>query len=144
VPLTIPELAAIAHTLALPASSFAELAPAGISDLAPVTTTSGPKQLLLRQRDGLCAFLLQLGSGRRLCGLGDLAPASCRDFPRTPDLSGGLAPECPEPWSALPEGPRTAARHDRLVARWDALDADALPDEPSTLDALLALTASGA
>jgi hypothetical protein len=143
VPLTLPELARIARTLSVPPSSFAELGAPISPSPTPLRTPSLERaQVLLRHVDSSCIFLLHLGSGRRFCGLGPLAPAACTHFPGPRDLEDGKAPPCPYPWPnplALP--PPSA--HDSLVAASDGLyDSDDPPNLPDAalLDALLALT----
>jgi len=142
VPLTLPELARIARTLALPAARFAELGPPVAPTPTPIRTSpTSQTQVLLRHVDSACIFLLHLGSGRRFCGLGPLAPSACTHFPGPRDLHHGMAPPCPHPWQA-PLSPPPTPEHDRLVAAWDALlePADTSPPESFVLDALLALT----
>jgi hypothetical protein len=89
-----------------------------------------PHRLVLRRRetepgrgDEACTFLLELRSGRRLCGLAELAPAACRLFPRDPD--GGLhaGPGCWRAWTEE-EAPRDEAATTAAVAertRWHAV-----------------------
>lgn len=156
VPLTIAELATIAHTLELRPSSFAELVPAESSpDLAALelplahTSTLAPQVLTLRRdRSGACVFLLHLATHRRYCGLGALAPLACRRFPVT---AGSQGTTCWRPWTddELSDPPLDAAQatataaHAAHVARWhEKLGASHHALTPSlTLDALLSLAA---
>ncbi len=143
IPLTLPELARIARTLALPPARFAELGPPVAPDPTPIRISSTSEaHVLLRHSDSSCIFLLHLGSGRRFCGLGPLAPAACTHFPAS--LVDGMAPPCPYPWQRPLSPSPLPFEHEAQVATWNALfdsGTDRSPPlpEPALLDALLAL-----
>jgi Fe-S-cluster containining protein len=171
VALTADEVVAIARTLAVAPERFARLAPVGTAasgGAEPVTiklSRDGPgHRVVLRRRDDgegrtRCVFLMTAGSGRKLCGLGELAPGACRTFPRPVDLDAERrAVGCWRRWEDLTEdgagelaaeGVREAAmraRDEAAIARWDAVVAlreHRLPED-AFLHALLADAEVGA
>jgi hypothetical protein len=78
------EAVLIARSLGLPLGSFVELTPACGAGYRLSPDTSAPERALaLRKVEGpepggrACVFALALPLGRRACGLGSLAPATC-------------------------------------------------------------------
>ncbi|HRE89337.1 MAG TPA: hypothetical protein PK095_09365 [Myxococcota bacterium] len=77
------DLARISTALSIAPLSFVALT--GPTPPRPTLDLAGQLVgLTLRRHDGRCAFLLTLASGRRLCGLGALAPVACLKDPSTP------------------------------------------------------------
>ncbi len=129
VDLTFDQVARIARTLELPPRAFVALTTPrpGTATLALGGAEHG---LTLTRRQGACAFLLRLPTSD-LCGLGPLAPASCRS------LAG--APVGPY---AGDEAEGAAERQAALEARWrERVAHRPFPLDPETaLDGILALT----
>jgi hypothetical protein len=130
---TFDELALIARTLALRPMAFLAVTRSGSADEStrPTLDLGGAQVgLALARPRGRCVFLLELAS-RPLCGLGALAPASCRWAPSAPvgPYAGGPRPD--------PD------RQTTLEARWhERVQHRAFPLDPETaLDGILALTA---
>lgn len=130
-PLTGADVVRIATALEVAPTSFATVAPASDSPDAPdvfLTSERRPVRLVLARRaepDGheACVFLLALGSGRRLCGLGALAPTACRLHPAIGPEPGA----CWRTFTADEVAPARAALADRLRserAAWHAFLAD--------------------
>lgn len=146
--LSYAEVANIARTMAIPPTSFVSLVaprdeyrePAGLLRLGP---REAPYALELQRRDGVCVFLLTLGSGRKLCGLGALAPRACRDYPTRSALTRLVC------WRGWREDEIVTDTNDeaqrRAEARWDERIAGrAQPlDEETALAALLSLEVLG-
>ena len=83
VDLDYADLARIATALSIAPLSFVALT--GPTPPRPTLDLAGQSVgLTLRRHDGRCVFLLTLASGRRLCGLGALAPTSCLKDRSTP------------------------------------------------------------
>jgi len=119
-PLTGADVVRIATALEIAPLTFVALAFAAERDRAADTFTTHDHRrarLVLARRpepDGhtACVFLLALGSGRRLCGLGALAPTACRLHPATGPDPGA----CWRTFTSDEVAPARAALADRLVA----------------------------
>ncbi|WP_435860503.1 hypothetical protein [Streptomyces prasinus] len=147
------DIARISRTLALEPWHVTQTAPAAAGDPTGILTDGGRRRVNLRLANGPqgCVFLLRTSGGLGHCGLGDLAPVSCRAFPA--HLGDGTAPDpaAEEPadagraGAATPDGPRrwtegdldperlAEARRDwtadrdhwfEVVERWNALAAE--------------------
>jgi len=141
VPLRGDEVVAIARALAVSPERFARLAPADGSqglavELAP--DGSDARRIVLRRRpDGAgrtrCVFLLTAGSGRAICGLGELAPEACMAFP-APAAAGRVA-GCWRSWEAgeiaTPAHGEADDRAEGTIARWNTI----VRERPYPLDA---------
>jgi hypothetical protein len=127
------EAARIARTLAIPLGEVVEVAafdaPAGpgteVEPRAFRLAPGGPPHALLLRKamepDGLaCRFRLALRTGRKLCGLGPLAPLACRRFPHPNSAEAFAAGHC---WrvftpSELESGARAVTDDGRVEAPW--------------------------
>lgn len=147
------EVVAIARALAVAPTRFArlEVTNEGSADAIAIAPGGGDRRrIVLRRRpDGAgrtrCVFLLTAGSGRAICGLGELAPEACRAFPAP--ATEGRVEGCWRRWQAH-EIEAPAAVVDRgagAIARWNAIVAGRpYPlDEDTFFDALLADAAMG-
>ncbi|MFO0744382.1 MAG: hypothetical protein U1F43_01760 [Myxococcota bacterium] len=117
VDLTGADVVRIAAALEVAPSTFATALPAPADDARAFALGAGRARLVLAQRaepDGrrACVFLLGLGSGRRLCGLGELAPTACRLHPSSADGPGA----CWRTFTADEVAPARRALADRLDA----------------------------
>ncbi|MFB9833546.1 hypothetical protein [Actinoallomurus acaciae] len=119
-------------------SHFTQTAPAAAGDPTGIIIDKGRRRVTLKLANAPhgCVFLIRTPSGAACCGLGDLAPISCRVFPAdTKDGPPAIRTEpgcdCRE-WKpadldeeALAEALRTwSADRDHwfeVVARWNAL-----------------------
>lgn len=149
------DIVRISRTLALEPWHVTESAPAAASDPTGIVTDGGRRRVNLRLANGPhgCLFLLRTSGGLGHCGLGELAPVSCRAFPAR--LGEGADPAAaraenptggPRQWAEddldqekLAEA-RAAWAADRdhwfeVVKRWNALTEDATgDDEPGIRD----------
>jgi hypothetical protein len=135
------DIVRIARTLALEPWHFTQTAPAAADDPTGILLDRGRRRVVLTLANAAhgCVFSIRTPSGAAYCGLGDLAPTSCRIYPV--DASGGAPTIRHEPgcdcreWTLEDLNPalltaalRTlAADHDRwfkLIARWNALVID--------------------
>jgi len=150
--LTGADVARIARALEVAPTRFATTTPAAPGDARAFLDPDGaPVRLVLRRRAEpdertACVFLLALGSGRRLCGLGELAPTACRLHPAEGPTPGA----CWRTFSAAEVAPARAALGERLAAEeagWRAFlarvaelraDRPRPPDLETLLDVLLA------
>lgn len=82
----------ISRRLALEPWHLTQAAPAAADDATGILTDGGRRCVTLRLANGPqgCVFLLRTFGGAGHCGLGELAPVSCRVFPV--DLGEGVAP----------------------------------------------------
>ncbi|MCW2859713.1 MAG: hypothetical protein JWP48_1421 [Actinoallomurus sp.] len=131
----------ISRTLALEPWHFTQTAPAVAGDPTGIVLDKGRRRVFLKLANAThgCVFSVRTPSGASCCGLGDIAPTSCRIFPAdTKDGAPAIRPEpgcdCRE-WKledldqeALTEALRTwSADRDHwfeVVARWNALAAE--------------------
>jgi hypothetical protein len=131
----------ISRTLALEPWHFTQTAPAVAGDPTGIVLDKGRRRVFLKLANAThgCVFSVRTPSGASCCGLGDIAPTSCRIFPAdTKDGAPAIRPEpgCDFPeWKledldqeALTEALRTwSADRDHwfeVVARWNALAAE--------------------
>jgi hypothetical protein len=143
VAVTDADIARIATGLGVEPSDFVAPAPALAGDPAAVRLgPSGPVRLRIAVNEGGCVFLLRARSGAGRCGLGDLAPATCRVFPADvaavePSPRAETGCDCRE-WTAADldrdelAGVLASARADlqrwhARVAHWNAYAARADP-----------------
>lgn len=132
------DIVRISRTLALEPWHFTETAPAIADDPTGIVLDKGRRRVFLKIANATngCVFSIRTPSGARGCGLGDLAPVSCRIFPAdTKDGAPAIRREpgcdCRE-WTledldqeAVTEALRTwSADRDHwfeVVERWNAL-----------------------
>jgi hypothetical protein len=128
---------------------FTQTAPAAAGDPTGIVLDKGRRRVTLKLANAThgCVFSIRTPSGATCCGLGDLAPISCRVFPAdTKDGAPAIRPpqgcDCRE-WKledldeeALAEALRAwSADRDHwfeVVARWNALAARS--DEESNIE----------
>jgi hypothetical protein len=134
------DIVRISRTLALEPWHFTQTAPAAADDPTGIILDGGRRHVSLKLANAVhgCVFLVKTPSGAGRCGLGELAPISCRTFPA--DATAGVPATRTEPgcdcreWKQedldqeeLAEALRTwAADRDHwceVVARWNALAA---------------------
>ncbi|MCX2923761.1 hypothetical protein ORI94_09205 [Streptomyces sp. NEAU-W12] len=86
------DIARISRALALEPWHVTQTAPAAADDPTGIVTDGGRRRVNLRLANGShgCVFLLRTSGGLGHCGLGDLAPVSCRAYPA--HLGDGTAP----------------------------------------------------
>ncbi|MCB9732040.1 MAG: hypothetical protein H6745_05345 [Deltaproteobacteria bacterium] len=139
-PVTHRDVARVAAALAVAPELFCDAVPTSAEDPLGLDLGDGRRaRAVLRRRDDgdgalACLFLLALDGGRRLCGLGELAPRRCGLFPvigRGEVAADGL---CWRPWrweelaGDVDREALTALEADRaafaaVVARWNAFAA---------------------
>ncbi len=80
------DIVRISRTLAVEPWFFTQTAPATFSDPAGIVLDKGRRRVTLTLANAAhgCVFLLKTASGASCCGLGDIAPVSCRLFPADP------------------------------------------------------------
>lgn len=144
------DIVRVARALALEPWHVTETAPAAADDPTGILTGGGRRRVNLRLANGPqgCLFLLRTSGGLGHCGLGDLAPVSCRAFPAhlgdgapraVPEKPGGGRPVTEEDLdpAVLAEQKREwGADRDHwfeVVKRWNALTEDA-DDDPGIRD----------
>jgi hypothetical protein len=93
------DMVRISRTLALEPWHFTQTAPASVDDPSGIVLDQGRRRVKLTLANAAhgCVFLLRTASGASCCGLGDLAPTSCRTFPDSPatgDPVAGHPPDC--------------------------------------------------
>jgi hypothetical protein len=93
--ITGADIIRISRTLALEPWHFTQTAPAGADDPTGVLVDGGRRRVNLKLANAAhgCVFLVRTLSGVGRCGLGDLAPVSCRVFPAHP-AAGPPEPRC--------------------------------------------------
>lgn len=109
VQVTCRDIVRISTTLQVPPEQFCACVASPSADPQQSFALTGSVQrhlvTLKRRAQGQarrpCLFLLELNSGRRLCGIGELAPSSCQLFPLSlSDTESGYSlyegPACPE------------------------------------------------
>ncbi|MFF3243776.1 hypothetical protein ACFYWY_08580 [Streptomyces sp. NPDC002870] len=86
------DIVRISRTLALEPWHFTQTAPAAADDPTGIVIDEGRRRVNLRLANaaGGCVFSIRTSSGAGRCGLGDLAPVTCRVFPADP--ARGSAP----------------------------------------------------
>jgi Fe-S-cluster containining protein len=132
------DIVRISQTLALEPWHFTQTAPAGANDRTGIVVDEGRRRvkLMLANAAHGCVFLIRTPDGTGRCGLGDLAPISCRMFPaelssgggagqsRQPGPSGKEWTEADLDQDALAEARREwAADRDHwyeVISRWNA------------------------
>ncbi|MFF5159763.1 hypothetical protein ACFY3N_26680 [Streptomyces sp. NPDC000348] len=77
------DIVRISRALALEPWHLTQTAPAAADDPTGIVTDGGRRRVNLRPANGPqgCLFLLRTAGGLGHCGLGELAPLSCRAFP---------------------------------------------------------------
>ncbi|MDH6628270.1 hypothetical protein M2271_006102 [Streptomyces sp. LBL] len=92
------DIVRISRTLALEPWHLTQTAPAAADDPTGIVTEGSRRRVNLRLANGRygCLFLLRTAGGLGRCGLGDLAPASCRAFPAKLGERAPAAPSGPE------------------------------------------------
>ena len=133
------DLVRIARTLALEPWHFTQTAPAAANDPTGVVLDNARRRVNLRVANAAhgCVFHIRTLAGTGRCGLGELAPVSCRMFPSLPggksEGTDGSGHRLDEGELAEVERQWTADRDHwfELVARWNALaeKAETPPDE---------------
>ncbi|GAA0330250.1 hypothetical protein GCM10010151_20100 [Actinoallomurus spadix] len=132
------DIVRISRTLAVEPWQFTQTAPAVAGDPTGIVLDKGRRRVFLKLANAMhgCVFSVRTPSGATCCGLGDVAPASCRIFPAAtkdgaPEVRSEPGCDCRE-WKledldqeALTETLRTwSADRDHwfeVVARWNAL-----------------------
>jgi hypothetical protein len=91
------DIVRVSRALALEPWYLTEAAPAAAGDPTGILTDGGRRRVNLRLANGPqgCLFLLRTLRGVGHCGLGELAPVSCRVFPT--QLGEGASPASKEP-----------------------------------------------
>lgn len=102
---TSADIIKISRTLALEPWHFTQTSPSGADDPAGIVLDSGRRRVALGLATAAhgCVFLVRTLSGEGLCGLGELAPVSCRH--------GAAEPEDMAHWQ-------------ETIARWNAMSKD--------------------
>ncbi|WAX77843.1 hypothetical protein [Streptomyces sp. KMM 9044] len=143
------DIARTARALALEPRHVTQTAPEAADDPAGILTAGGRRRVDLRLANGShgCVFLPRTSGGLGRCGLGDLAPVSCRAYPaRLGDRTAPAPAADTEQTGATPSGgprrwtekdlgqkPLTEVRNDwtadrdhwfEVVKRWNALAAE--------------------
>ncbi|WP_434587669.1 hypothetical protein [Streptomyces sp. A5-4] len=146
------DIARVSSALALEPWYLTATAPASAGDPTGIVTDGGRRRVNLRLANGPdgCLFLLRTAGALGHCGLGELAPVSCRVFPA--HLGDGAEPVAEKPGKKrqlseadldqemLTEAKRgwTADRDHwfEVVKRWNALRAEdsKSDDEPGIRD----------
>lgn len=135
------DIVRISRTLALEPWHFTQTAPAVAGDPTGIVLDKGRRRVFLKLANATngCVFAIRTPSGATCCGLGDVAPISCRIFPV--DTENGAPAIRPEPgcdcreWTledldrgALIRATRAwSADRDHwleVVARWNKLAAE--------------------
>lgn len=148
------DIVRVSRALALEPWHVTQTAPAAADDPTGIVTDGGRRRVNLRLANGPhgCVFLLRTSGGLGHCGIGELAPVSCRVFPAHLGESAPAAPgkptdgvrestekdldqETQETQETLAEAKRgwAADRDDwfDVVKRWNALpDESGSDDEP--------------
>lgn len=77
------DIVRVSRALALEPWHLTQTAPAAADDPTGIVTNGGRRRVNLRLANGPygCVFLLRTAGGLGHCGLGELAPVSCRAFP---------------------------------------------------------------
>src|SRR5947207_10950136 len=85
------DIVRIARALAVEPWHFTQEAPAAVDDPAGIVLDNGRRRVSLTVANAAqgCLFLLRAAGGEGRCGLGDLAPLSCRTFPVDPRPAPG-------------------------------------------------------
>ena len=80
------DIVRISRTLVVEPWHFTQAAPAAADDPTGVIVDDGRRRVTLKLANAAqgCVFLLRTAGGAGCCGLGDLAPVSCRVFPADP------------------------------------------------------------
>lgn len=136
--MTGADIIRISRTLALEPWHFTDSSPAAVDDPTSIVVDGGRRRVNLKLANAAhgCIFMVKTLSGASICGIGDLAPTSCRAYPAnlpTNTLSRSQSCRCTE-WSEqdidqdrLAEAQREwAADRDhwyQVVARWNAIAA---------------------
>jgi hypothetical protein len=96
------DIVRISRALAVEPWRFTQTAPAAVADPAGIVLDKGRRRVTLTLANAAqgCVFLLRTAGGASCCGLGALAPTSCRVFPADPTSVG---PMSVDPTSASPE-----------------------------------------
>jgi hypothetical protein len=105
----------IARTLALEPWHFTQTTPAGVDHPAGIVLHGGRRRvgLMFANASYGCVFLLRTSSGAACCGLGDLAPLSCKIY---------AAAENSEPTGQPSGGTRQASDTEEATGRDDTAE----------------------
>ncbi|MFI9584750.1 hypothetical protein ACIHCQ_23560 [Streptomyces sp. NPDC052236] len=142
------DIVRVSRALALEPWHVTQTAPAAADDPTGILTDGGRRRVNLRLANGPqgCLFLLRTSGGLGHCGIGELAPVSCRAFPA--QLGEGASPAPRNPADGAPRlserdlDQETLAEAKRgwaadrddwfdVVKRWNALpDESGSDDEP--------------
>jgi hypothetical protein len=98
----------ISRTLAVEPWHFTQAAPAAVGDPGGIVLDKGRRRVTLTLATAAhgCVFLVRTASGATCCGLGDLAPVSCRLFPIDPATGDAPATgDVPEAGCATGDAP---------------------------------------
>lgn len=112
------DIVRISRTLAVEPRHFTQTAPAAVDDPGGIVVDKGRRRVTLTLASAAhgCVFLVKPAGGASCCGLGDVAPVSCRLFPQDP-ATGGQMTERPDEdldgWAA------DQAHWYETVARWN-------------------------
>ncbi len=119
------DIVRISRTLAVEPWLFTQTAPAAVDDPGGIVLDKGRRRVTLTLANAAhgCVFLLRTASGASCCGLGDLAPVSCRLFPADPTTS-----------DARTAGPASGDPATADRASGDALTAGPASGDPATGD----------
>jgi hypothetical protein len=104
------DIVRIARTLVVDPWQFTQTAPAAAGDPDSVVVDKGRRRVNLKLATAAhgCVFRLPMPSGASWCGLGDLAPISCRVFPVDPSNGGRGGETRPGSPTAAPVAAATA------------------------------------
>jgi hypothetical protein len=91
------DMVRISQTLALEPWHFTQTAPAAADDPTGIVVDEGRRRVNLRLANAAhgCVFLVRTLNGVGRCGLGELAPVSCRVFPVDPKAGAPAAGQAP-------------------------------------------------
>ncbi|MCX4703061.1 hypothetical protein [Streptomyces sp. NBC_01373] len=146
------DIVRLSRALALEPWHMTQTAPAAADDPTGIVTDGGRRRVNLRLANGPngCVFLLRTSGGLGHCGLGELAPVSCRSFPA--HLAEGIPPASSKPQVGsrqlteedLDQEMLARAKRDwsadrdhwfEVVKRWNALSEESeSDDEPGIRD----------
>jgi Fe-S-cluster containining protein len=112
------DIVRISRTLALEPWHFTQTSPAAADDPAGIILEGGRRRVNLALANAAhgCVFLIRTVSGAASCGIGDVAPVSCRVFPANP--AGGSDAAAPDP-------PAARVDHGCQCRQWTSEDVDA-------------------
>jgi hypothetical protein len=103
------DIVRISRTLAVEPWRFTQTAPAAVDEPGGIVIDKGRRRVTLTLANAAhgCVFLVKTASGASYCGLGDVAPLSCRLFPYDP-TTGDPPTDGPPAADPPTDGPATA------------------------------------